>query len=118
MPLVHTDRAQLHTYVERGECGGPNGNAQGSLRYSETTAKKGGTMLGGLAAIVAMVGGTFLIFTGIDVFGCRSVSFSSDFTTCYPSDLGMMSGAIAGGGLVVAGAAVFMFALVRLATIK
>lgn len=75
-------------------------------------------MLGGLGAIAAMAGGTFLVFRGIAVFNCRSVSFSSNFTTCYPSDLGSMPGVVAGGGLVVVGAALFMFALIRLAAIK
>ncbi len=80
--------------------------------------EKGGTMLGGFGALVSSVGGVFLVFRGIDVFDCRSVSFSSEFTTCYPNDFGAMTGAIAGIGLVAVGTGLFIFALVRLASIK
>ncbi len=76
-------------------------------------------MLGGFGAVVSSVGGVFLVFRGIDVFDCRSVSFSSEFTTCYPNtDFGAMTGAVAGIGLVAVGTGLFIFALVRLASIK
>ncbi len=91
---------------------GSPGMIRNSLR------EKGRTMLGGFGALVSSVGGVFLVFRGIDVFDCRSVSFSSDFTTCYPNDFGAMTGAIAGFGLVAAGTGLFIFALVRLASIK
>ena len=76
-------------------------------------------MFGGFGAIVSSVGGVFLVFRGIDVFDCRSVSFSSEFTTCYPNtDFGAMAGAVAGIGLVAVGTGLFIFALVRLASIR
>ena len=75
-------------------------------------------MFGAIAALAASVGGVFLAFRGIQVLDCRSVSFSGKFTTCYPSDLGAMSGTVAGVGLVGVGAALFIFALIRMATIK
>ncbi len=75
-------------------------------------------MLGTLGALISMAGGSVLVFRGITVFQCRSVSFSSEFTTCYPNDFGAMTGAIAGIGLVAAGTGLFIFALVRLASIK
>ncbi len=74
--------------------------------------------MGTIGVLAASVGGAFLAFRGIQVFDCRSVSFSDSFTTCYANDLGDMSGTVAGGGLVAVGAALFMFALYRLATIK
>lgn len=66
----------------------------------------------------AMAGGFFLIFRGLRVFGCKSVSFSADFTTCYSNDLGAMSGAVAGTGLIVVGAVIFFVAMVRVSTVK
>ena len=76
-------------------------------------------MLGAFGAVAASVGGVFLVFRGIDVFDCRSVSFSSQFTTCYANpDFGAMTGSVAGVGLVAVGAALFMFSLIRLASIK
>ena len=76
-------------------------------------------MLGAFGAVASSVGGVFLVFRGLDVFGCESVSFSSDFTTCFSNpDFGAMPGTVAGAGLVAVGAALFMFALIRLATIK
>ena len=76
-------------------------------------------MLGSLGALASAVGGTFLVFRGIDVFDCQSVSLSSKLTACYPNtDFGSMSGEVAGVGLVVVGVALFMFALIRMATIR
>ena len=75
-------------------------------------------MLGALAALASSVGGVFLVFQGIQVFECGSVSFSGGFTTCYTSDLGAVNGTVAGVGLVAVGAALFIFALIRMATIK
>ena len=74
--------------------------------------------MGAIVALAASVGGAFLAFRGVQVFDCRSVSFSDTFTTCYPNDFGAMSGTVAGVGLVAVGAGLFMFALYSLATIK
>lgn len=71
-----------------------------------------------LLSFASMAGGFLLIFRGIDVIGCRSVSFSSSFTTCYPSDLGAMSGAVAGVGLISLGAILFFVAMLRFATVR
>ena len=76
-------------------------------------------MLGTLGALASAVGGAFLVFRGIDVFDCQSVSFSRKLTSCYPTtDFGSMTGEVAGVGLVVVGVALFMFALIRMATIR
>ena len=75
-------------------------------------------MLGAIAALASSVGGVFLAFRDIQVFDCRSVSFSGTSTTCYSNDLGAVNGTVAGVGLVAIGAALFIFALIRMATIK
>ena len=75
--------------------------------------------MGTLAAFASSIAGGFTAFRGINVFDCQSVSFSEKFTTCYPhTDFGMMTGEVAGIGLVLAGAAMFIFGLIRLATIR
>lgn len=76
-------------------------------------------MLGAFAALVASIGGVFLVYRGIDVFDCQSVSFSSQLTTCFPhTNFGMVSGEVAGIALVAVGAVLFYFALVHLASVK
>ena len=67
---------------------------------------------GGMAAGFAMV------FRGIQVMTCGSVSFSRDFTTCYAGDFGALPGPVAGIGLISAGVLLFFAALLRLATVK
>jgi len=71
-----------------------------------------------LFSFAAMVGGFFFIFRGIDAIGCRSVSFSRSFTTCYQSDLGALSGPVAGTILIAIGLILFFGALVRFATVR
>ncbi len=76
-------------------------------------------MLKAFGALVSAVAGVTLVFHGIDVFDCQSVSFSSRLTTCFPNtDFGLMSGAVAGIGLVLVGAVLFYFALISLAKVR
>ncbi len=69
-------------------------------------------------SFASMAGGFFLIFRGIEVIGCRSVSFSSRFTTCYPGDLGALPGTVVGSGLIAVGAILFVAAMLRFATVR
>lgn len=71
-----------------------------------------------LFSFAAMAAGGVLIFRGIDVIGCESVSFSRQFTVCYAHDLGALPGHVAGGGLIVAGIVIFFAAMLRLSTVK
>ena len=71
-----------------------------------------------LISFASMAGGFLLIFRGISVFGCTSVSFSRDFTTCYQSELGALPGAVAGSGLMVVGAVLFFVAMIRLVSVR
>lgn len=66
----------------------------------------------------AMAGGVGLIFRGIDVIDCRSVSFSRNFTTCFSNDFGALTGSIAGGGLIVVGVSIFVAAMIRFGTVR
>jgi hypothetical protein len=71
-----------------------------------------------LFSFAAMAVGGALIFRGIDVIGCESVSFSRRFTTCYPHDLGALPGHVAGGGLIVVGIVIFFAAMLRVSAVK
>ncbi|NNC92232.1 MAG: hypothetical protein HKN80_07035 [Acidimicrobiia bacterium] len=71
-----------------------------------------------LISFAAMAAGGVLIFRGIDVIDCQSVSFSGQFTTCYPHDLGALPGHVAGGGLIAVGIIVFFAAMLRLSMVK
>ena len=71
-----------------------------------------------LISFAAMAAGGMLIFRGITVFDCKSVSFSHKFTTCYANDLGAMDGEIAAVILIAVGALLFFVAMMRFATIK
>jgi hypothetical protein len=65
-----------------------------------------------------MAAGVAMIFRGIQVMSCGSVSFSRSFTTCYPGDLGAMPGPVAGIGLIALGVLLFFAAMLRIATVK
>ena len=71
-----------------------------------------------LFSFAAMAGGFLLIFRGITVFGCTTVSFSRDFTTCFQSDFGAIPGMVAGGGLIAIGTVLFFVAMLRFATVR
>jgi hypothetical protein len=71
-----------------------------------------------LFSFAAMAAGGVLVFRGIDVIGCESVSFSRQFTACYPHDLGALPGHVAGGGLIVVGIVIFFAAMLKLSTVK
>ena len=71
-----------------------------------------------LFLFTAMAAGGVLIFRGINVIGCESVSFSRSFTVCYPHDLGAMPGHVAGIGLIVVGIMIFFAAMMKLSTVK
>ena len=71
-----------------------------------------------LLSFAAMAGGFALIFRGIEVIGCQSVSLSRSFTTCYPNDFGALPGPIAGGSLIALGVVLFFVAMLRFATVK
>ena len=71
-----------------------------------------------LFPFAVMAAGGALIFRGISVIGCQSVSLSRQFTTCYSNDLGAMPGQLAGGGLIVVGIVLFFAAMTRFATVK
>ncbi|MGI9648257.1 MAG: hypothetical protein ACR2OI_07030, partial [Acidimicrobiia bacterium] len=60
-----------------------------------------------LFSFAAMAGGFVLIFRGIEVMGCRSVSLSRSLTTCYTNELGALPGPVAGGGLITFGVILF-----------
>lgn len=66
----------------------------------------------------AMAGGFVLIFAGVGVIGCRTVSFSSSFTTCYASELGALSGSMAAFGLIATGVVLFFVAMLQLARVR
>jgi hypothetical protein len=71
-----------------------------------------------LFSFVAMAVGGVLLFRGIDVIGCESVSFSRQFTTCYSHDLGALPGHVAGIGLIAVGITIFFAAMMKLSTVK
>ena len=71
-----------------------------------------------LLSFGAMAAGFALIFRGLQVMGCRSVSFSQSFTTCYTSDVGSLPGPVAGIGLIAVGVLVFFAAMVRMASVR
>jgi len=71
-----------------------------------------------LLSFAAMAAGAVLIFRGITVFDCKSVSISRKLTTCYTSDLGAMDGEIAAVLLIAVGAVLFFVAMMRLSTVK
>lgn len=71
-----------------------------------------------LFSFAAMAVGGALIFRGINVIGCESVSFSREFTTCYSHDLGAMPGHVAGLGLIAVGIALFFAAMLKFSTVK
>lgn len=71
-----------------------------------------------LLSFGAMAAGFVMIFRGVQVMGCESVSFSGSFTTCYPGDLGALPGPVAGIGLISAGVLLFFAAMLRMATVK
>lgn len=71
-----------------------------------------------LLSFGGMAAGFAMIFRGIQVMGCGSVSFSRSFTTCYAGDLGAMPGPIAGVGLISLGVLLFFAAMLRMATVK
>ncbi len=71
-----------------------------------------------LFSFAAMAGGFLLIYRGIDVIGCRSVSFSRSFTTCYANDVGTVSGHVGAGGLISVGIVLFFVAMLRFATVR
>jgi hypothetical protein len=71
-----------------------------------------------LFSFAAMAVGGALIFRGIGVIGCESVSFSREFTTCYPHDLGALPGHVAGIGLIAVGIVIFFAAMMKLSTVK
>lgn len=71
-----------------------------------------------LFSFAAMAVGGVLVFRGLNVIGCESVSFSRDFTTCYSHDLGAMPGHVAGLGLIAVGIVIFFAAMMKLSTVK
>lgn len=71
-----------------------------------------------LLSFAAMAGGFLMIFRGIQVMGCGSVSFSREFTTCYGNSFGAMPGPVAGVGLIAAGVVLFFVAMLRMASVK
>ena len=71
-----------------------------------------------LLSFGAMAAGFALIFRGVQVIGCGSVSFSNSFTTCYTSDIGALPGPVAGVGLIAVGVLVFFAAMLRMASVK
>ncbi|MBT8191896.1 MAG: hypothetical protein HKO63_02115 [Acidimicrobiia bacterium] len=71
-----------------------------------------------LISFAAMAAGGVLIFRGITVFDCKSVSISRKLTTCYTNDLGAMDGEIAAVLLIAVGAVFFFAAMMRFATVK
>lgn len=71
-----------------------------------------------LLSFTAMAAGFLMIFRGLQVMGCNSVSLSSSFTTCYANDFGVMPGPVAGTGLIALGVVLFFVAMLRMATVK
>ena len=71
-----------------------------------------------LLSFGAMAAGFVMIFRGLQVMGCGSVSFSQSFTTCYAGDLGALPGPVAGIGLIAFGVLVFFAAMLRMASVK
>ena len=71
-----------------------------------------------LISFAAMAAGGFLIFRGITVFDCRSVSLSRKITTCYSNEFGAMDGEIAAVILIAVGAVLFFAAMIRFSTVK
>ena len=71
-----------------------------------------------LFSFAAMAGGFVLIFRGIEVMGCKTVSLSRSFTTCYANEFGALPGPVAGGGLLTLGAILFFVAMMRFATVR
>ncbi|MBT8216424.1 MAG: hypothetical protein HKN74_05405 [Acidimicrobiia bacterium] len=71
-----------------------------------------------LLSFVAMAGGFALIFRGIEVIGCQTVSLSRSLTTCYSNDFGALPGPIAGGALITVGVVLFFVAMLRFATVR
>ncbi len=71
-----------------------------------------------LISFAAMAAGATLIFRGITVFDCQSVSISRNLTTCYTNHFGAMDGEIAAVILIAVGALLFFIAMMRFATIK
>ena len=71
-----------------------------------------------LISFAAMAAGGVLIFRGITVFDCKSVSFSRDLATCYANDFGAMDGEIAAVLLIAVGAVLFFASMLRFSTIK
>ena len=69
-----------------------------------------------LLSFGAMAAGFAMIFRGIQVMSCGSVSRS--LTTCYAGDLGALPGPVAGIGLIAIGVLLFFAAMLRLATVK
>lgn len=71
-----------------------------------------------LFSFAAMAGGFVLIFRGIEVMGCRTVSLSRSLATCYTNELGALPGPVAGGGLITLGVILFFVAMLRFATVR
>lgn len=69
-------------------------------------------------SFAVMAAGGVLLFRGVSVIGCQSVSFSRHFTTCYQNDLGALPGHIAGGALIAVGVILFFAAMTRFATVR
>ena len=94
--------------------------AQGMVAGAEISTSRRKAIWGWIMLFLfaAMAGGFALIFRGIEVIGCRSVSLSRHLTSCYPNDFGAMSGPVAGGGLIAVGAVLFGAALIRFATVR
>ena len=69
-------------------------------------------------SFAAMAGGFLLIFRGIEVFGCRTVSLSRRIATCYQNDFGAVPGQVAGGVLIALGVVLFFAAMMRFATVR
>ena len=71
-----------------------------------------------LLSFGAMAAGFAMIFRGVQVMGCGSVSFSQSFTTCYSNELGALPGPVAGVGLIAIGVLLFFAAMLRMTTVK
>jgi hypothetical protein len=71
-----------------------------------------------LLSFGGMATGFVMIFRGIQVMSCGSVSFSRSFTTCYAGDFGALPGPVAGVGLISVGVLLFVAAMLRMATVK
>lgn len=71
-----------------------------------------------LFPVAAMVAGFVLIFRGVTVFGCKTVSFSHSFTTCYTNELGALPGDVAALGLMGTGVALFFLGMKMMSTVR